>query len=293
MSTRILTLFGEEIVPEPQKPAGRGRAKKTEQAEEPTADAVPADNTATEPSLTAESTATEGAALAISASHTEVEAPPAIAIPEPTETHEAPGTIEPETPAEAVATEEVPRLAENTFASENLSVPGETTLIDATPQAQEPLVAEMEMPEVELPAAEESTATAKPAKKSRKRSDADGLLAKPGDEIIPEDWSGNKNYYAIGEVAGFFKVNTSHIRFWTNEFKLKVRTTRKGDRLYTPEQVKELRAIYHLVKERGFTLSGAKTKLKTQNKRDVATVDLKTSLQELRTRLVKLRDQLV
>lgn len=112
------------------------------------------------------------------------------------------------------------------------------------------------------------------------------------EEIIPEDWNGEKKYYTIGEVADFFKVKTSHIRFWTNEFKLKVRTTRKGDRLYTPEQVKELRAIYHLTKERGFTISGAKAKLKTKNNMDVTTVDLKSSLVMLKTKLIALRKQM-
>jgi len=115
----------------------------------------------------------------------------------------------------------------------------------------------------------------------------------PAADIIPEDWKGEKKYYTIGEVAEFFKVKTSHIRFWTNEFKMKVRTTRKGDRLYTPENVKELRAIYHLVKERGFTLTGAKTKLRAQNKRDVTTVDLKTSLTQFRNKLLILREQLI
>ena len=110
--------------------------------------------------------------------------------------------------------------------------------------------------------------------------------------VIPDDWKGDKKYYSIGEVASLFKVKTSHIRFWTNEFKLKVRTTRKGDRMYTPEQVRELRAIHHLVKERGFTLSGAKAKLKTQNKRDVETIDLKQSLLQLRNKLVIIRNQL-
>jgi len=109
---------------------------------------------------------------------------------------------------------------------------------------------------------------------------------------LPEDWSGDKQYYSIGEVATLFKVKTSHIRFWTNEFKLKVRTTRKGDRLYTTEQVRELRAIHHLVKERGFTLTGAKAKLKSQNKLDVETVDLKQSLLQLRNKLVIIRNQL-
>ncbi len=110
--------------------------------------------------------------------------------------------------------------------------------------------------------------------------------------VLPEDWSGDKQYYSIGEVAKLFKVKTSHIRFWTNEFKLKVRTTRKGDRLYTSEQIRELRAIHHLVKERGFTLTGAKAKLKSQNKMDVETVDLKQSLLQLRNKLVVIRNQL-
>ena len=109
---------------------------------------------------------------------------------------------------------------------------------------------------------------------------------------LPEDWEGDKKYYAIGEVAALFKVKTSHIRFWTNEFKLKVRTTRKGDRLYSPEQIKELRAIHHLVKERGFTLTGAKARMKTQNKMDVETIDLKQSLLQLRNKLVTIKNRL-
>ena len=110
--------------------------------------------------------------------------------------------------------------------------------------------------------------------------------------VLPEDWKGDKQYYTIGEVAELFKVKTSHIRFWTNEFKLKVRTTRKGDRLFTAEQIRELRAIHHLVKERGFTLMGAKAKLKSQNKMDVETVDLKQSLLQLRNKLLIIRNQL-
>jgi DNA-binding transcriptional MerR regulator len=109
---------------------------------------------------------------------------------------------------------------------------------------------------------------------------------------FPEDWKGEKKYYSIGEVATLFGVKTSHIRFWTNEFKLNVRTTRKGDRLYTADLVRELKAIHHLVKERGFTLSGAKAKLKVQNKRDVETIDLKQSLLQLRNKLVIIRNQI-
>ncbi len=109
---------------------------------------------------------------------------------------------------------------------------------------------------------------------------------------ILEGWEADKQYYSIGEVAKLFKVNTSHIRFWTKEFSMKVRTTRKGDRLYTAEQIRELRAINHLVKERGFTIAGAKAKLKTDKKSAMQKVDLKQSLLQLRNRLLQIRNQL-
>ena len=144
-------------------------------------------------------------------------------------------------------------------------------------KAKETAQAEEEQEEV---TPDNETATAEPA------------VAAEKEFLIPEDWQGDKKYYAIGEVAKLFKVKTSHIRFWTNEFKLKVRTTRKGDRLFTPEQIRELKAIHHLVKERGFTLTGAKAKLKAQNKMDVETVDLKQSLKQLRGKLVIIRNQL-
>ena len=131
--------------------------------------------------------------------------------------------------------------------------------------------------------------TAKPDKKAKQEAVESTEVEGTN---IPADWHGEKQYYTIGEVADLFKVKTSHIRFWTNEFNLKVRTTRKGDRLYTTAQIKELRAIYHLVKERGFTLTGAKAKLKEQNKRVVETIDLKDALVQLRGRLVAIRKQL-
>jgi DNA-binding transcriptional MerR regulator len=139
--------------------------------------------------------------------------------------------------------------------------------------------------------AEQEQEEAKPAKEE-KAAAAAPVAEKEKSFVIPEDWKGEKKYYSIGEVAALFKVKTSHIRFWTNEFKLKVRTTRKGDRMYTPEQVRELRAIHHLVKERGFTLTGAKAKLKSQNNMDVETVDLKQMLLQLRNKLLIIRNKL-
>ena len=69
----------------------------------------------------------------------------------------------------------------------------------------------------------------------------------------------DKRYYKIGEVAKAFGVNTSLIRFWENEFEvLKPKKNKKGNRLFTPEDLENLKMIYFLVKEKGFTLEGAK-----------------------------------
>lgn len=137
------------------------------------------------------------------------------------------------------------------------------------------------------PAEKAEAAEKKPLQKKKKEAAAE---IKPGD--ILSGWKADKQYYSIGEVAKLFAVNTSHIRFWTKEFDMKVRTTRKGDRLYTPAQIRELRAIYHLVKERGFTISGAKAKLKSSKKATVETLDLKQSLLQLRNKLLMIRNQI-
>ena len=73
----------------------------------------------------------------------------------------------------------------------------------------------------------------------------------------------NKLYYSIGEVAGMFEVNTSLIRFWEKEFDIiKPKKNKKGNRLFTNDDIKHFRLIHHLVKEKGYTLKGAKESLK-------------------------------
>ncbi|MCB0681103.1 MAG: MerR family transcriptional regulator [Saprospiraceae bacterium] len=80
----------------------------------------------------------------------------------------------------------------------------------------------------------------------------------PRPKLDPE-----KRYYSISEVAAMFGVSTSLIRFWENEFEmLKPHKNSKGDRRFTPENIDQFQQIYHLVKERGFTLNGAKQELK-------------------------------
>jgi len=102
-----------------------------------------------------------------------------------------------------------------------------------------------------------------------------------------------KLYYTIGEVSKMFNVNASLIRFWEKEFEvLQPKKNKKGNRLFTSEDVENLRIIFHLVKERGFTLQGAKAKLK-DNKSDVTdNTELYDSLTKLKHFLVELKEQL-
>ena len=126
-------------------------------------------------------------------------------------------------------------------------------------------------------------------KKTAEEANADN----EGNAGILAGWTPDKQYYTIGEVSALFNVRTSHIRFWTTEFELKVRTTQKGDRLYTPANIAELRAIYHLVKERGFTIPGAKARLLQDSKASVDTLDLKQALLQLRNQLLTIRNELL
>ncbi|MBL4706809.1 MAG: MerR family transcriptional regulator [Flavobacteriales bacterium] len=72
-----------------------------------------------------------------------------------------------------------------------------------------------------------------------------------------------KLYYSIGEVSKMFDVNASLIRFWEKEFSIiKPKKNKKGNRLFTKKDIDNLHIIYNLVKERGFTLEGAKKKMK-------------------------------
>lgn len=103
-----------------------------------------------------------------------------------------------------------------------------------------------------------------------------------------------KLYYSIGEVAEMFGVSKSLIRFWETEFDiLKPRKNQKGNRLFTKKDIDNLKIIYHLVKEKGFTLDGARKKLKeTQPERLESNVDVSEKLKSLRAFLVELNKQI-
>lgn len=102
-----------------------------------------------------------------------------------------------------------------------------------------------------------------------------------------------KRYYNIGEVAKAFDVNTSLIRFWEKEFDiLNPKKNAKGNRKFTPEDVKNLELIFHLVKERGHTLEGAKVKLKAMKKDTLDKIELINKLEYIKTELLKIKDHL-
>lgn len=106
-----------------------------------------------------------------------------------------------------------------------------------------------------------------------------------------------KLYWSIGEVAEQLSVNTSLIRYWEKEFgSLRPKRTGKGDRLYTQKDIEHLQRIQHLVKEKGFTLQGAKDQLKSgaalePGNSEPSLPELKERLQRLREMVIALRDR--
>ncbi len=102
-----------------------------------------------------------------------------------------------------------------------------------------------------------------------------------------------KRYYSIGEVAKAFEVNTSLIRFWEKEFDvLKPRKNAKGNRMFTPEDIKNLQLIFHLVKEKGYTLDGAKEYLKQAKKKPLNITDIVLKLENIKDELINIKNNL-
>ena len=102
--------------------------------------------------------------------------------------------------------------------------------------------------------------------------------------------STEKIYFSIGELAKAFDVNASLIRFWDKEFDiLKPKKNAKGNRQFTQEDVKNLKLIYHLVKERGFTLEGAKTHLKEGQKKTLDKFEIISKLESVKAQLLRIK----
>jgi DNA-binding transcriptional MerR regulator len=108
-------------------------------------------------------------------------------------------------------------------------------------------------------------------------------------DIILKD----KLYYSIGELAEAFNVNASLIRFWEGEFDvLKPKKNAKGNRMFSKEDVKYLKLIYYLVKERGFTLDGAKTHIKENKFKLLKNHEIIEKLTHVKSQLIELKEML-
>lgn len=102
-----------------------------------------------------------------------------------------------------------------------------------------------------------------------------------------------KLYYSIGEVAKAFGVKPSLIRFWDSEFSiLKPKKNTKGNRKFTKEDINNLKLIYHLVKEQGYTLEGAKTYLKTNKGKSLTNFDIICKLEAIKHHLINIKAQI-
>ena len=113
------------------------------------------------------------------------------------------------------------------------------------------------------------------------------LVQIPPDEILFQ-----KQYYSIGQVAKWFRVNQSLVRYWETEFDiLKPRKNRKGDRFFRPVDVKNLVMIYDLLRRRKFTIEGAKDYLK-RNKRAEEKFAMIQSLEKIKGFLLELKANL-
>ena len=102
-----------------------------------------------------------------------------------------------------------------------------------------------------------------------------------------------KLYYSIGEVAEILSVNTSLVRFWEKEFEIiNPKKNKKGNRMFSKEDLRNLKLIYHLVKERGYTLQGAETSLKNSRKGALEDMEAIERLKNVKAFLLDIKERL-
>ncbi len=200
---------------------------------------------------------------------------------------------------------------EKVVAVKNETALQETSLHEAVENAADPvdLVNETVI-DIELPISEETTeqeeiidfgiaivtpikpkAVKQKSTRGRKSiqemSDSVHLVDVPEDEILFQ-----KRYYSIGKVAAMFGVNQSLIRLWENEFDvLKPKKNGKGDRYFRPEDVKNIQLIHHLMREKKYTMEGAKAYFRNNKKAD-AQFAMIESLKKVKSFLLELKANL-
>ena len=186
-------------------------------------------------------------------------------------------------------------IAAITETTDEVIEPGKTSP-EPEPVAKEVIIAPVEIPEENIqPAAieekgkvvkvkEPKATTNKRGRMSFKEMDADLVMVEvPEDAVLFQ-----KQYYGMREVAKWFHVNQSLLRYWENEFDiLKPRKTRKGDRLFRPEDVKNLQLIYFLLRQRKFSIEGTKQYLKENKQKADVHMQLMQSLTKFRAFLLE------
>lgn len=109
-------------------------------------------------------------------------------------------------------------------------------------------------------------------------------------EIPPDEILFKKQYYSIGEVSAMFHLNASLLRYWETEFDIiKPRKNRKGDRHFRPEDIKNLQLIHHLLRQRKYTIEGAKEYLKKNKSKAQQNFELIQRLEKLKSFLLQLK----
>ena len=102
-----------------------------------------------------------------------------------------------------------------------------------------------------------------------------------------------KLFYSMGEVAEMFDVNASLIRHWESQFSvIRPKRNKKGNRLFSPQDVENLKLIYHLVKEKGMTLKGAQMKLRENKAETETNFEVVKRLKAIKEELLQIKDQL-
>lgn len=173
----------------------------------------------------------------------------------------------------------------------------EATMVGEPAVVQEPSAAAIPRHDAALETATEAIAatgtpagTAETKKGSRGRKSIREMSMEASRVEIPADEQlFSKQYYGIGEVAAMFRVNASLLRFWEAEFDiLKPRKNKKGDRFFRPEDIKNLQMIHHLLRERKYTIEGARDFLKKSGRRKEQ-FEAVESLKKIRAFLLELR----
>jgi len=102
-----------------------------------------------------------------------------------------------------------------------------------------------------------------------------------------------KVIFTIGEVADLIGESTPTIRYWENQFEtLKPQKNKKGNRLFTKDDIETVRLIHHLLKERGMTINGARQKLKENREETISNFEIVKRLQDVKQQLIEIRDRL-